>query len=58
MLFPAHVLYSSEVHILARCAQGGLCPQQAGNFHGHLMMKHGSGKKDGISSTMKSVIGL
>lgn len=57
VLLPACIFHSSEVLILARCAAGDLWPQQAGSFHGHLVMKRGRSVKDRIRSTVASVNG-
>lgn len=57
VLLPARVFHSSEVLILTRCAEGDLWPQQAGSFHGHLVMKRGRGVKDRIRNTVASVNG-
>ena len=57
VLLPARIFHSSEVLILARCAEGDLWPQQAGSFHGHLVMKRGRRVKDRIRTTVESVNG-
>lgn len=57
VMLPARVFHSSEVLISARCAGGDLWPQQAGSFHGLLVMKHGRRVKDRIRSTVGSANG-